>query len=334
MIGQFTEEQQAILSKVEKLMRLAAKNANENEAAAATAKAMELLAAYNLEHVSIDINKDSGKRAEESLVGGFYQFERDLWRAVSELNFVWYFTRLKYIKDEERGTLRIPGFSKKEMLTKKYTHQHVLIGKIVSIAITRATAGSLLQTIERLTKVRIVELNVAPRSSWAVSFRRGIAERVIEKLEQKRSDFLEAEEKQAAKAAKAAREAGSNVETALTLANVKEQEDEGNYDFIHGQGAWAQKRKDELEWRQRRAEARAKAEAEFTAWAKAHPEEAAKQEREENARLRRNANQRRGRWSSGPSFKGDWAAYSMGREVGKNVGISTEVDSSKKGLLR
>jgi hypothetical protein len=39
-----TDEQRNIISKVEKLMRLAGRNPNEAEAAAASAKAMELLA--------------------------------------------------------------------------------------------------------------------------------------------------------------------------------------------------------------------------------------------------------------------------------------------------
>ncbi len=324
----FTEEQQTILTKVEKLMRLAAKNANENEAASATAKAMDLLAAYNLTSAQIDISGDSGKRAEEKLIGGFYKFERDLWRAIAELNFVWYFTRLKYIPHDERHLHR----------SRTHTHQHVMIGKLVNIITTRNMAQSLMQTIERLTKVNYETVNMPPRSSWSTSFRRGVAERVIEKLERKRWDLLEEEEKRVAEAAEKARKAGvSNVETGLTLATVKEREDEGNYDFIHGAGAFAKRRADSLRRRQQMAEAEAAAQAEYTAWAAAHSEEAAKQEADAIKAERRRANRRTGRWrSSAPAFQGDWSAYSMGREAGKNVGISTEVDSARpvKGRLQ
>lgn len=324
---QFTEEQQAVLAKVEKLMRLAAKNANENEAAAANAKAMELLAAYNLTAASIDIDGDSGKRAEEKLIGGFYVFERELWDSIAQLNFIWHFTRLKYIPDEERKLHR----------GRRVTHQHILIGKVVNIAGTKTMASYMMSVIERLTKAEADKVNMPPRSSWAVSFRRGVAERIIEKLEQKRWDILNEEEKRIAKAAKAAREAGANVETALTLATVKQREDEGNYDFMHGKGAWAQRQKDELERRQRRAAAQAAAEAEYTRWAAAHPEEAAKQEADRIKNERRNANRRRGGWGrAAPAFKGDWSAYSMGREAGKNVGIDQQMDgnTARKGLKK
>lgn len=325
--NEFSEKQQEILAKVEKLMRLAAKTPYEAEAATFTAKAQELLEAYNLSADAIDIDGESGsgKRAEEKLIGGFYVFERDLWRSISQLNFVWYFTRLKFIPVEERKFHR----------GRTHTHQHILIGKVVNIAATKAMASYLMQTIERLTKEQADKVSMPPRSSWAVSFRRGVAERVIEKLEVRRADILTADQKRANDAAKAAREAGSNVETALTLAGVKEREDEGNYDFIHGKGAWAKQKAADLEWQRRSAERRAKAEAEYTQWAAAHPEEAAKQEKERIARERRNASRRRGRYSPGPAFKGDWGAYSMGREVGKNVGIDPQVKQrGGKGLLK
>lgn len=327
MSEQFTEEQRSVLAKVEKLLRLAAKNTNENEAAAANAKAMDLLAAYNLTSASIDIDGDSGKRAEENLIGGFYKFERELWNTIAELNFVWYFTRLKHIPYEERSKHR----------GRRNTHQHVLIGKVVNIAATKAMAGHLMQTIERLTKAQADKVAMPPRSSWAVSFRRGVAERVIEKLETKREQLLSAEEKRVADAVKKAREAGiANIETALTLATVKDREDEGNYDFVHGKGAYAKRRADQLDWQRRRAEARAAAEAEYTQWAAAHPEEAAKQEADRIKAERRRANRRTSyRYSSGPAFQGDYTAYSMGREAGKNVSVDPQVDNAKrKGLLK
>lgn len=329
---QFNEEQQDVLRKVEKLMRLAAKNANENEAAAANAKAQELLTAYNLSAAEIDIDGETtGKRAEEALIGGFYRFERDLWRAIAELNYLWYFTRTKWIPYEER----------KKHRNRTRTHQHILIGKTVNIAGTKAMAGYLMQTIERLTKETITELkaNTHPRSSWAVSFRQGVAERVIEKIQDRFQKMVDAEEKRARKAERDARRAGvANVDTALTIPRLQEKEYEANYDFKYGKGAWAKRQREQLEWQQQRAKARAEAEAEYTAWAAANPEDAAKAEKrriaEERKEQRRWEN-RRPRYRRAPEFKGDWHAYSLGREAGKKVGIDPQTKGrATKGLLK
>lgn len=324
----FTDDQKRILDKVEKLMRLAAKNPNEHEAAAASARAMELLAAYNLDASAIDIENDSGKRAEEKLMGGFYKFERDLWQAISELNFVRYFNRMKITPMEEQVRSRHWNL--------RLHRQHVLIGKTVNIAGTKAMAGYLMETIERLTKEHTEKVGEAMRSQWASSFRRGVAERVVEKLNQRRWDVLDAEEKRMEEAAKKAREAGcENVETALTLAGVKEREDEGNYDFIHGKGAYAKRRAERAERQQRQAEREAAAEAEYTAWAAANPELAAKQEADRIKRARRRSNSYRGWGRSAPAFKGDWSAYSMGRAAGKDVGIDPQTKGTNiKGHLR
>ncbi len=323
MSDKFTEEQLSVLAKVEKLMRLSARNPNENEAASAAAKAMELLAAYNLQSASIDIDGEtSAKRAEEKMIGGFYQYERDLWRAISELNFVWYFSRSQRVpvKDIRRNVMR---------------RQHILIGKVVNIAATKGMAGYLAQTIERITREQMVKYNVHLLSAWSNSFRRGMAERIIEKVNQRRWDLLDAEDKAAAQAAKKAAEDGSvTLETGLTLRGVQAREDEGNYDFIHGKGAWAENQKRQLEWQARRAEARAKAEAEYTAWAQANPEEAAKEEAKRIKAERRRSNYLP-RYRSGPSFKGDLGAYSLGREMGKNIGVDPQAEGrTSKGELR
>lgn len=324
----FTEEQLNVLAKVEKLLRLAAKNQNEHEAAAASSKAMELLAAYNLESATIDIEgSDSGKRAQEELMGGFYQFERDLWRSISDLNFIWYYTQTKFLRTDEDRAGHRNKFRRK-------AQQHVLIGKVVNIAATKAMAGYLLQAIERITKEKTAELGVHLRSSWAVSFRRGTAERVIEKINRRRWDMLEAEEKRQAEAVEKARREGSNVETGLTLAGVKEKEDEGNYDFVYGKGAWAERNARRRKAREDQARATAEAEATYTKWAAEHPEEAAKEERRRNAEARSRGS-RRGRYRAAPQFKGDWSAYSMGRSAGEKIGIDPQAEGSRaKGELR
>jgi len=321
MTTEFTEEQTKILEKVEKLLRLAAKNANENEAAAATARAMALLEAYNLDMSSVDVEGTGGdKRAEEKLLGGRFKFERDPWKAISDLNFVWYFTNFELVRFEERHL-----HHKKRLRT----HKHVLIGKVANIAATKAMAGYLAQAIERLTEKHIQEMNVLSTSSWAVSFRQGVAERIIEKLNRRRWDQLDAEEQRHAEAGIA------TVETALTLATVKEREDEGNYDFIHGKGAWAERRRSEAEWHAKRAAAREAAEAAYTKWAAENPEEAKREEAKRIRAARRRDNYKPRGWGrTGSVFKGDWAAYSMGREVGTKVGIDPQTKGGSKAFLK
>jgi len=189
-----TEEQRSIIAKVEKLMRLAGNNPNEAESASATARAMELLAAYNLDLGVVEREGgDGGRRGEEKLLGGFYDYERDLWHRVADLNFCLYWnqhTRVwktakaereyelgianwlaglkaedparhdRYVKEDgsltSLGQRAVPWrLDALRRNGKKRVRQHRLVGRQVNVAATRAMMMYLSGAIERLTRERL-----------------------------------------------------------------------------------------------------------------------------------------------------------------------------------
>jgi hypothetical protein len=126
----------------------------------------------------------------------------------------------------------------------------------------------------------------------------------------------------------------------LTLKSVAESEEAANYDFLHGEGAWARKQKAieeaEKRWAERRAEqAKAEAEAErvYAEWAAANPEEAAKEAEKERKKARQKAQRRalggggfRYRQESASEKRRDSSAYWSGRDAGKDVSIDPQTD--------
>jgi hypothetical protein len=330
---ELTEEQRKGLDTVEKLLRLAGKNPNENEAAAATAKAMAMLADLNLTLASVDeTGEGGGRRAEEKLVGGFYEYERDLWARIGELNFCLVWHQKSWVK-------RPPTTARKAMMIQdpfRRTHilrgQFKVIGRVHNIAATKAMAGYLLGTIERLTRERLKEdgvtekINTQMRSRWAVSFREGIAERIAEKLWDRRQQQI-ADERQKAReeAERAERRAGmadASTETALTLTDLRKNEEDANMDFVMGEGWSARKRAERAAAAERARIAR----EEYTRWAAAHPEEARKQEEEKRKEDRKRASRR---YSEPREKERDWGAYRAGYEVGDKVGIEQQAPERK-----
>src|SRR5216683_1105854 len=265
---------ETIVERVRKLLNLAAKNPNAEEAASAAAKAQALLESYNLTMATIEQGGGEGKREEARRLGGMYIYERELWRAIADLNFCMYFTT------------RTKG---REGTKRKISFQHRIIGRVVNTTGTRIMADYLHGAIERLCRERF-PINSQFFCREAVAFREGMSDNLTARLYKRRRKI---DEEQAAKKAKATNMAGHNTAFALTIADVKDAEEAGNYDFIHGEGAWARKEarqaQAEENWNKRRAEqakAEAEAEAEYAAWAEANPEEAAKEAEKERKRQR------------------------------------------------
>lgn len=352
--AQLNQEQRDVISKVEKLLRLAGKNSNEAESSAATAKAMELLAAYNLDLGSVDATEDgSGKRSDEKLMGGFYDYERDLWARVADLNFCLYWNQTVWAwarKHEKRVAALIeadPENAKRHYfydslgeMRKRQRRQHRLVGRTVNIAGTKAMMGYLLGAIERLTEERLKEKVTSwaengggtystgsqSRSRWAVSYREGIARRIAEKLWDRRQVQIADEEAAAEAARRRAAEAGmkgASTETGLTLFTLRKNEDDANRDFLYGEGYSAK----QAAKRANQAAAAAAAEAAYTAWAAANPEEAAKQEAEREAEARKRSARSYGRGRA--EKERDWSAYSAGYEAGEGVGLEAQAEGVK-----
>jgi len=328
---------QDIISKVEKLLRLAGKNTNEAEAAAATQKAMDLLAAYNLDLSSINEEGDSGKRSEEKLIGGFYEYEQNVWRYVADLNFCFYWSQKTWVKREKKDAKseRILDYYRRDNILRS---QHKLVGRTVNVAATKAMSQYLLGAIERLTRERLMDringqpdymkasINRELRSRWAVSYREGMAARICEKLWDRRQDQLRSEEQKQREAEARAAMAGVSSQTGITLASLRKSEEEANADFMYGDG-WSAK---QAARRAERARAAAEAEAAAIQWAMDHPEEAAKEAAEELKRERKRGSGGRSRGGPAPKER-DWSAYSAGYDKGDSVGLDVQTSSRSSG---
>lgn len=324
------EEKANILSKLGKLLQT--KGTTEAEAESRTAKAMELLAKYNLSMDDVMREADgTGKRAEEKLKGGFYQFERDLWTAVAELNFCWYLRWWTHERTDKPRKYKVNDPNSYDYDEYRYAYgskkvyQHRIIGRQVNIAGTKAMATYLIQTTQRLTLERLHGDNSQMLSRWAISYKEGIVARVCEKLYDRRRQVL-SEEREKQRAAEKMAMAGASTETALSLATHTQREREANYDFVMGEGWSARAAADRAE----RAMLDRMSQEDYTAWAAANPEKAAaRAEEERNARRSRS----RGGGASQERQR-DWGAFRAGYEAGEKVGIDPQAEGHKpKGYL-
>lgn len=319
---------EGIVEKVRKLLNLAAKGATEAEAASATAKAMQLLAAYNLDMSTIEQGGgESGKREEARLQGGMYLFERELWAAIAQLNFCMYFTTRQKATHKRR----------------KISFAHRIIGRTVNTAGTRAMAGYLQSTISRLTTERFPQANQY-FTREAVAFREGIADKLVERLQERRKDAERAEADRKKAAAEQAAKTGVDTRFALTIADVKKTEEAANYDFIHGEGAWQRRIDMREQWSREAAERReaqaaadAEAEATYAKWAAANPEEAAEEARKAEAERKKKEKADERRWSRRRSWRSAAPTarerrqnsdyYEAGQEKGGSISLEPQVDS-------
>ena len=320
----FDEEQRKVIERVEKLMRLAARNTSEEEAASATVKAQELLAAYNLDAsaVSADENK-SAAREKMKLKGGMYEYQRELYGAVARLNFCMYWTIL-HKEWVSRNKVDTTGYKyTKRVLSKRF--EHIIVGRLVNTRSTRVMSEYLRQVIERLVNERY-----SNQQRWmkeAVAFREGISDTLCNRLRAKRRDMELAEKK---KREQERTNSGVSTSQALTLATLSKQEEDANADFLYGEGYSAKRAAAAAEAARKNKEA----EEEYTRWAAAHPEEARKAEAE--ARKQRSKR----RFYGGPGSRGgrtardsrsDLSSYWQGREVGESVSIDQQVDDRPAG---
>lgn len=311
-----TEQQRSdILRKLNKLLQT--KGTTEAEASSRIAKAQELLATYNLTMDDVErAGDDGGKRAEEKLEGGFYLWERSLWIAVAELNFCWCIPWYDWV--EMKRFNRAAGRTRVWWRKKR---QFRIIGRQVNIAATKAMAGYIVQTCNRLALERLHGDARQQLGSWAVSFREGIAARVQEKLTERRHQYL-SEERAKQRAAEKMAMQGHSTATGVTLAKLSRSEADANNDFVMGEGwtaAQAAARAERATWRRMDEQQR-------TAWAAANPEEAQRQA----ARDRSEARARNGRGRAPRErYVSDPGAYRAGYEAGEHVGIDMQASQRK-----
>jgi len=330
-------ELQGVIEKAQKLLNLAAKNPNEHEAAAATAKAMKMLAEHNLDVATVEkeSNKE-GRREELKVDGGYYSYQRALWKSVAELNFCIYWAQ-QYVTKGKRYVSRITGKGIKSSDPDAiYVSQdvlrwrHCLVGRVVNTRSTVVMTQYLQQAIERVTVENIRGRdNSYHLSTYAVSFRKGCAARIIEMVEDQRESQLATDREKERKAKRAG--AGVSVSRAMTISTFSDAETDANNDFRYGEG-----------WSARQAARRAERAAEreerirrWTEWCAANPEEARKLVEEERKREERNAKQRdryipRGRGNGGSSDKTDYSAYYAGYDAGGKISIHQQAQAPTK----
>jgi len=310
---EFTPEQAKALHKIELLLRKATGNANENEAAVATQLAQDLLAKYNLAMENVGQGDAvSAERQDTKIPGGALEFERELWRAIAELNWCWYFAA--YEAGVHKGH--------------KVSRVHRLIGKKVNILSTKMMAEYLMTTLNRLAKEYCLETygSYHNRSAPAISFRKGAAERLASRLHTKRYEILRAERE-------AAETAPEGNGMAVTMAAMSQSEYERNYDFLYGVGSYAKMKVSQAKYAAEAAEREAR-EAE---WKKNNPKEAAKLEREAEKKARKDQERWNRQWErdrSAPKAS-DMGAYHAGSRAGGEIGLDGQVSSPKvPGKLR
>lgn len=313
-----------VIRRVEGLLRLAGKNPNEHEAAAAHAKAMRLLEEHNLSLSNVDeTGEGSGRRADERVTGGFYEFEQRLWRSVGELNFCMVWHQHSWVKRTtmDAKAMRIQSYHRRHNILRGHFY---IVGRVVNIASTRVMSQYLLQVAERLVRERLAErgvterINTQLRTRWAVSFREGIVEGLIEKIEDRRRVALSEERARLRAAQKMAME-GASTATGVTLASVTSTEYDANADFVFGEG-WSTRRAAE---RASRAMWRRMSEDEQTQWAVDHPEEARARAAEDRAARRSRPYSGSGRAEK----ERDWGAFRAGHQASADIGIDQQAGS-------
>lgn len=300
---ELTPEALKTIDTVRKLLNLANKNPNPEEAASAAAKAQKLLAEHNIQMSMVEeqTGKVEGKRKVQRYdPWGFYNRETG---------------KTTYYRWEE-------AYAR--------TWRHSLVGRTVNTQATQVLAQYLEQAIERLLLERLSERHDQPNSqrfsSWAVAYREGAVYDLVERLAEKRKGLIDEMERAQREAEARAREAGTSLERTLSLEVLARTEHDANMDHLMGEGYSARKRAEKAE----AARIRAEEEARYAEWAAANPEEAKAEEakrRKENekywARRRGGgsytetaSDKNPGAWRAG---RADAASISIDQQVGEGA---------------
>jgi hypothetical protein len=316
--------------------------AKEAERAVAAEKFQAVLLEYNLTQAMVEQagGETDGRREEAKLKAGVYEWQRNLWEAVAELNFCLYFCQDVWRERSYTKTLWDGSKAKRNRYVRGKEHR--VIGRTVNTQATINLCTYIEAAIEQATRERLREavgsddkqaLNWMLFSRYAVSFREGAADDVIGRVNKQREQVLAEEARKAVEARKrqdAAMASGVSDGTSLVLADFIQTEADLNRDHARGvePGTTARQRHE-------RAARAAAEEAAYTAWAAANPEEAAakeKERREENERYWRRGN---ANYRGGPAPKErDYSAYNRGAKAGAAIGLDIQTGGSKaKGSL-
>lgn len=324
--------QDDVIRKIQKLLSLG-KSSNEAEASLAMARAQELLAKHNLDFAMVKdsvveggVNQPLPEKREKTKIdrSAKFQWQRDLWKAVAESNFCWYWTA--DIWEPRKKEMSSEEWNKKWWLEKKvHVKRHMVLGKQSNVVMVTAMGDYLMDTIERLCPYKGKERD----SRSGLSFRRGMAETLSERVREK--------------ARKMQKESVPTESTALTIRDVAMAEFQANYDARYGEGAYARKLLSDSEWeagreqREKEAEeARVKAELDWLEYLKNETpaQKLQREKKEERERLRQEREDEKAYYSWShkryqQAKRTDAVAYDAGRDAGKKVSLASQVDAGR-----
>lgn len=318
-----TPEMEVVLEKLVKLKNLADNSSNEGEASAASAAMTRLLEKHNLDVAAVErATGGSGKREEANVEGGFYRWQRELWDAVAEVNFCYYWSQ-KFLMPE-RLVRRKNGWGERvKTLRQTIRRRHCLIGRTVNVRATEIMARYLEGAIERALEERFPGAD--RKDKFIASYREGIAYRLRQRLEERRAKAIREDLKKKHAAENAAKSKGVSTSTALTISTYVEAEEAANTDFRFGEGTsarWAADRAEE-------AEARRVEEERYTLWAAENPKEAAAKEAKAAAKRRRESYSR----SNARFGKVDDGAFWAGSKAGEKIGLDPQMASGAPKMI-
>ena len=312
-----------VIQQIQKLFNLAnSKDNNETEAAEALAMAQKLCAKHNLDVAAI---KDSPMATGNTVVdekrektnvnrSAMYSWQRRLWAAMAEANFCWHWITevpQKYNKRSEwSGELRERT---------RYVKRHILLGKESNVLVVRLMGEYICDTIERMCGEQWP--NTERLSRQAISWRTGVADRLIDRIQEQAQKMRE----------QSTTDANQNT-TALALVDIDSREYEANYDAAYGKGAYqkakAREKAQDEAYQQRVAEEQRQR---IEMLQNETPEEKRKREdREEKLRIKadqqwqRNSERYR-RQRQKESANIDWHAYNRGQAAGDRISLNPQI---------
>jgi hypothetical protein len=341
-----TQTQQAppsesIVRKIQLLLNLGSRSeGNEAEAAAAMARAQDLLAQYNLDLATVQDTLVAGgtaaREAEEkrdyarSKRSAMYKWQQKLVRTLAEANYCVYWvaevSEQAYVAPSYRSSKH--GWEDENGHVTVRVKRHKVLGRLVNTTAVMIMVDYLLDTIERLLPYPNNERLSRDANAW----REGCSDRLVERITAKAEAMRTADYATQGEAAYC---------TAIQVADLAKKEEAGNYDAINGAGAWArrlaQRAKLDAYWSAenvavREAEAQERLAAKLLAES---PADRARREREEAKEAARSARYSERYWARADrqaeraEAKRDSAAYREGRRKGDAIGLDSQVGAGK-----
>jgi hypothetical protein len=339
-IEQVTPPSDSIVRKIQLLLNLGQRSeGNEAEAAAAMARAQELLARYNLDLATVQDKVVAGGTAEreaeqkrdyaKSKRSAMYKWQQRLVRTLAEANFCVYWveetTEKAYIPPSNRKSYE--DYDENGMGDIR-VKRHKVLGRVANTTGVMIMVDYLLDTIERLLPYPQQERLSRNANLW----REGCSDRLVERIKAKAEAMRQADYATQGEAA---------YTTAIQVADLARKEEAGNYDFRYGAGAWARKLASEAAseayWTSEAIAARqaerdaalAASRALETPKQKAAREKREAKDAERQARYSERYWARQDREEAAREARLTSTAYRQGRAKGDSIGLDTQLDTTK-----